>query len=191
MEKRLKEVLNREEGNYILPFFWQHGEDGGRLREMMGAVYSSGIRAVCVESRPHPDFAGPGWWRDMDIIMDEARKRNMRVWVLDDAHFPSGYCNGLVEEQSVYAKRYLDHYTIDASGPGTGTSFFLSIDEGEELIGVVAAPEKGQNGGRSSGTRGYHESSKGKRIILGHSGGLLEYYRHNKYIFRQWKKKIH
>ena len=58
MEKRLKEVLNREEGNYILPFFWQHGEDGGRLREMMGAVYSSGIRAVCVESRPHPDFAG-------------------------------------------------------------------------------------------------------------------------------------
>lgn len=44
----------------------------------------------------------------MDVIMDEARKRNMRVWVLDDAHFPSGYCNGLVEEQSVYAKRYLD-----------------------------------------------------------------------------------
>ena len=67
---------------------------------MMGAVYSSGIRAVCVESRPHPDFAGPGWWRDMDIIMDEARKRNMRVWVLDDAHFPSGYCNGLVEAVS-------------------------------------------------------------------------------------------
>ena len=26
MEKRLKEVLDREEGNYILPFFWQHGE---------------------------------------------------------------------------------------------------------------------------------------------------------------------
>ena len=144
MEKRLKEVLNREEGNYILPFFWQHGEEGGKLREMMDAVYSSGIRAVCVESRPHPDFAGPGWWRDMDVIMDEARKRNMRVWVLDDAHFPSGYCNGLVEEQSVYAKRYLDHYTIDASGPRTGTSFFLSIDDGEELIGVVAARRKGR-----------------------------------------------
>lgn len=82
MEKRLKEVLNREEGNYILPFSGSMGKTAGRLREMMGAVYSSGIRAVCVESRPHPDFAGPGWWRDMDIIMDEARKRNMRVWVL-------------------------------------------------------------------------------------------------------------
>lgn len=65
MEKRLKEVLNREEGNYILPFFWQHGEEGGKLREMMDAVYSSGIRAVCVESRPHPDLpvrAGGGIW---------------------------------------------------------------------------------------------------------------------------------
>lgn len=69
MEKRLKEVLNREEGNYILPFFWQHGEEGGKLREMMDAVYSSGIRAVCVESRPHPDFAGPGWWRDRKSVV--------------------------------------------------------------------------------------------------------------------------
>ena len=72
MEQRLKEVLQGEEENYILPFFWLHGEEGGKLKEMMEAVYSSGIRAVCVESRPHPDFAGPGWWRDMDIIMEDA-----------------------------------------------------------------------------------------------------------------------
>ena len=59
MEQGLKEVLQGEEENYILPFFWLHGEEGGKLKEMMEAVYSSGIRAVCVESRPHPDFAGP------------------------------------------------------------------------------------------------------------------------------------
>ncbi|WP_455616396.1 hypothetical protein [Eisenbergiella sp.] len=136
MEKRLQEVLRGEEGNYILPFFWQHGESEEKLREMMGAVQDSGIGAVCVESRPHPDFAGPGWWRDMDVIMDEARKRGMRVWVLDDAHFPSGYCNGRVEENSIYAKRYLDHYTVDAVGPQAGTSFLISLEEGEELLGV-------------------------------------------------------
>lgn len=147
MEQRLKEVLQGEEENYILPFFWLHGEEGGKLKEMMEAVYSSGIRAVCVESRPHPDFAGPGWWRDMDIIMEEARKRKMRVWVLDDVHFPSGYCNGLVQEGSPYAKRYLDHYTIDAAGPRYGTSFFLSLEEGEELIGVIAAKRAGREVG--------------------------------------------
>lgn len=139
MELRLKEVLNHEEENYILPFLWQHGEEEEKIREMMNIVYMSGIKAVCIESRPHPDFVGAGWWRDMDIIMEEARKKNMRVWVLDDAHFPSGYCNGCVEEGSPYAKRYLDHYTIDAMGPQTETSFFIFLEEGEELLGVVAA----------------------------------------------------
>lgn len=60
MEKRLQEVLRGEEGNYILPFFWQHGESEEKLREMMGAVQDSGIGAVCVESRPHPGFCGTG-----------------------------------------------------------------------------------------------------------------------------------
>ena len=147
MEKRLQEVLRGEEGNYILPFFWQHGESEEKLREMMGAVQDSGIGAVCVESRPHPDFVGPGWWRDMDVIMDEARKRGMRVWVLDDAHFPSGYCNGRVEDKSIYSKRYLDHYTVDAVGPQAGTSFLISLEEGEELIGVVAAKRTGPEAG--------------------------------------------
>jgi hypothetical protein len=32
MEKRLKEVLNYQGGNYILPFYWQHGEDEADLR---------------------------------------------------------------------------------------------------------------------------------------------------------------
>ena len=89
MEKRLKEVLNREEGNYILPFFWQHGEEEAVLREYMKVIDESNIKAVCVESRPHPDFCGPKWWADMDVILDEARKRGMKVWILDDSHFPT------------------------------------------------------------------------------------------------------
>lgn len=147
MEKRLQEVLRGEEGNYILPFFWQHGELEEKLREMMKAIQDCGIGAVCVESRPHPDFAGPGWWRDMDVIMEEARKRSMRVWVLDDAHFPSGFCNGRVEDNSKYSKRYLDHYSVDAAGPQTGTSFLISLEEGEELIGVAAAKRTGPKAG--------------------------------------------
>ena len=54
MEERLKEVLQGREGNYIIPFFWQHGESEETLREYMEKIHMSGIRAVCVESRPHP-----------------------------------------------------------------------------------------------------------------------------------------
>ena len=56
------------ENNYILPFLWMRGEEEAVLREEMEKIYECGIRAVCLEARPHDDFCGPGWWHDMDII---------------------------------------------------------------------------------------------------------------------------
>ena len=99
MNQTLKKVLMGQENNHMLPFFWQHGEDEATLREYMKAIYEANCRAVCVESRPHPDFAGPKWWQDMDVILDEARKRDMKVWILDDRHFPTGFANGLIPEK--------------------------------------------------------------------------------------------
>lgn len=96
MNNTVEQLLNGKEENHVLPFFWQHGEDEATLRKMMSAIHASNCGAVCVESRPHPDFCGPRWWEDMDIILDEARKRNMKVWILDDSHFPTGFANGAV-----------------------------------------------------------------------------------------------
>ena len=84
MNQKLQDLLNNNGGNYILPFFWQHGEEEPILREEMARIAECGIGAVCVEARPHPDYAGPLWWRDMDIILDEARTRGMKVWILDE-----------------------------------------------------------------------------------------------------------
>ena len=108
----IEKLLDGSGGNHILPFFWQHGEEEAVLRDYMRAICDSGCGAVCVESRPHPDFCGPKWWADMDVILDEARAREMQVWILDDAHFPTGYANGAVENappelcrQSICANR--------------------------------------------------------------------------------------
>lgn len=97
MTEKIKALLRGECENHLMPFFWQHGEDEGTLREYMGVIESGGCRAVCVESRPHPDFCGPKWWADMDVILDEARRRGMQVWILDDSHFPTGFANGAVK----------------------------------------------------------------------------------------------
>ena len=97
MNGTVRRLLEGQEENRVLPFFWQHGEDEATLREMMGAIHGAGCRAVCVESRPHPDFCGPKWWQDMDIILDEARRRGMKVWILDDSHFPTGFANGALK----------------------------------------------------------------------------------------------
>ena len=109
MSATIEELLQGKGENDIFPFFWQHGEDEGTLRRYMQVIDEANCHAVCVESRPHPDFCGPGWWRDMDIILDEAKKRDMKVWILDDSHFPTGFANGAAEQapdelrrQSVY-----------------------------------------------------------------------------------------
>ncbi len=138
MEQRLREVLEGREENCILPFFWQHGEGEELLREGMQRIRQSGIRAVCIESRPHPDYVGEGWWRDMDVILEEAGNLDMRVWVLDDAHFPSGYANGQVGKDSPYGKRLLDYYHVDVCGPMKHAGIILDLDEGEHLAAVTA-----------------------------------------------------
>ncbi|MBD5393219.1 MAG: hypothetical protein HDR71_02890 [Lachnospiraceae bacterium] len=97
MNASINNLLDGNYGNYIMPFFWQHGEEEKVLREYMGVIHDCGIGAVCVESRPHPDFCGEKWWRDMDVILEEAKKLDMKVWILDDSHFPTGYANGALE----------------------------------------------------------------------------------------------
>ena len=99
MSDKIRKLLKGENGNYILPFFWQHGEDEATLRKYMDVIHKSNIGAVCVESRPHPDYCGPKWWADMDVILDEARKGGMKVWILDDSHFPTGFANGAMDSQ--------------------------------------------------------------------------------------------
>lgn len=103
--------MQTEKERYIFPFFWLHGEEEEKLREYMKVIDEANCKAVCVESRPHPDFCGEKWWKDMDVILDEAKKRNMKVWILDDSHFPTGFANGAamkvedrLRRQNVYTK---------------------------------------------------------------------------------------
>ena len=139
MERRLYDVLHNNAENYILPFYWQHGEDESLIAEGMEKIRESNIRAVCVEARPHPDFVGPKWWKDMDVIMQKAKELGMKVWVLDDSHFPTGRCNDKITEDSPYRKFVLTHYTIDMVGPMKNASFIVNLDKNETFIGAVAA----------------------------------------------------
>lgn len=118
MLKTITECLNGKEENYIIPFLWLHGEDEETLKSYMAAIYEANIRAVCLESRPHPDFLGPKWWQDLDIILDEAKKRNMKVWILDDQHFPTGAAAGAVKTAPAELhKQYLACNMTDIFGP--------------------------------------------------------------------------
>ena len=72
--------------NGLYPFFWQHGEDHAVLSEYMDKIAESGMKGVCIEARPHPDFVGDQWWSDLDLILAKAKENEMKVWILDDSH---------------------------------------------------------------------------------------------------------
>lgn len=91
--------------NHLLPFLWVHGEDEVTYRKMVGVICDANIGAFCVEARPHDGFCGDQWWHDMDIILDEAQKRGMKVWILDDKHFPTGFAAGKVMEAPLEQRR--------------------------------------------------------------------------------------
>ena len=104
--------------NHILPFLWMCGEEEAVIREEIAKIDKCGIKAVCLESRPHPDFAGPLWWRDLDIVLDEAKKRDMKVWIPDDVRYPAGKANDLLSAKyREHAKQYLSVKTFDVAGP--------------------------------------------------------------------------
>ncbi len=126
MTNRFEDVLAGREANCILPFLWQRGEQESVIREEMARVHQAGIGAVCVEARPHPDFLGPRWWRDMDIIMEEARTRGMRVWVLDDDHFPTGHAAGKMKDAPPELQRsFLRENHFDTLGPQKHAAFLV------------------------------------------------------------------
>lgn len=118
MKTRLQQVLEGKGENYILPFFWQHGEEENILREYMRAIHDANIGAVCVEARPHPDFAGEKWWKDLAVIIEAAKRYEMKVWILDDSHFPSGQAAGKMAEASdELQKQFINYHVVDVCGP--------------------------------------------------------------------------
>ncbi len=140
--KKLQELLQGNCPSYLTPLFWLHGEEEAVLRHMIGQMNENGVGEFVVESRPHPDFLGESWWRDVDIVLDEAKKRGMKVWFFDDRKFPSGYSAGKIcQEHPEYLKIYLDERHLDSVGPQKDACVLVDawVEEGETLIGVIAA----------------------------------------------------
>jgi hypothetical protein len=117
MNNKIKNLLNNHGSNHIIPFLWIHGESEETYRRMVKAIDESNIKAFCIEARPHKEFCKDKWWKDLDVILDEAEKRKMKVWILDDKHFPTGYAGGALENGPLELKRqHICHKRIFVTG---------------------------------------------------------------------------
>ena len=117
----------------IFPFLWVKGESHECIEKEMRAIKQLGIDAVCVESRTHPDFCGETWFVDMRFILQTAKNLDMRVWLLDDAHYPTGWANGNIEKHPEDRAWHLKAEFKDVCGELNGAKVYLPQAE-EDIV---------------------------------------------------------
>ncbi len=144
MQGRLRALLEqRIVSEYITPLFWQHGESREILLEEIERMHSAGMNGFIMEARPFPEFLEEPWWNTVGFALQEAQKRNMKVFVFDDIKFPSGFAAGRIRDSHPeYLKVYLKESHIDCFGPMEGASFRLKTwcEAEEKLVRVIAVP---------------------------------------------------
>ena len=143
MAAYFEQVLGGTYDNHVLPFLWLKGEARETITEYLEQITGADIREVCLESRTHPDFCSGGWWSDLRFIIDECKRLGLKIWLLDDAHFPTGYANGVLEGEGVdpaLKKTVLKHRTIMVVGPQPSTTIKLGnlMDPTERFVGAAA-----------------------------------------------------
>jgi hypothetical protein len=136
LEKQFRE-LPMEAKRLTGPLFWLHGDESKERLEMyLEKVAESGNGCFTAESRPHKDWLGPGWFRDLDICLQAAKRLNLEMWIFDEKWWPSQMIGGKVPPE--YGSKTMVAEAIAVEGP-------KAVREpgygGKEFIGAVAGRE--------------------------------------------------
>ncbi len=126
------------------PLFWLHGDESEeRLRAYVEKVAQGGNGSFTAESRPHADWLGEGWYRDLAICLDAAKQYNLQMWIFDEKWWPSGEVGGMVPER--YASKRMTASAVEVGGPtrfedpGYGPERFIAAVAGRLAEGGIDA----------------------------------------------------
>jgi len=132
--ERLYRELPMEARRLTGPLFWLHGDETPeQLRRTLQKVLEGGNGMFVTESRPHNDWLGPGWYRDLDICVEFARENDLQMIIFDDYWWPSQMMGGRVPPQ--YGSKVIEASAEKVAGP---KQFSESGYGDEKLITVVA-----------------------------------------------------
>jgi hypothetical protein len=79
-----------------------YGLNGAVTREVferdLDMAVRLGFHAVTVQpGRGNKEaYLTPEYFQMFKVLVEEAKKRNLRVWIIDDAGYPSGFAGGLI-----------------------------------------------------------------------------------------------
>ena len=135
-ERQFRE-LPMEARRWTGPLFWLHGDDSKERLEMyVGKVAEGGNGCFTAESRPHGDWLGEGWYRDLGICLAAAKQHDLKMWLFDEKWWPSGEVGGKVPAR--YGSKKLVATTTNVTAPARLTDTGYG---GSNYIGAVAGRE--------------------------------------------------
>ncbi len=119
------------------PLYWLHGtETKAELENELNRVAEGGNGSFTAEARPHNDWLGEGWYRDLDICLAAAKKLDLQMWIFDDYWWPSQMMGGRVP--AAYGSKVLEAAAATVTGPGQHAAEGCA---GEKFIAVMAGRE--------------------------------------------------
>jgi hypothetical protein len=141
LERQFREVP-KEARRLAGPLFWLHGDESPeRLATMLEKVAESGNGCFTAESRPHKDWLGEGWYRDLKVCLDAAKRLNLEMWIFDEKWWPSQMLGGKVPPE--HGSKTMGAETATVEGPkrfaadGYGGKFFIGAVAGKEGEGGI------------------------------------------------------
>ncbi|TWU38365.1 glycosyl hydrolase [Novipirellula artificiosorum] len=135
LERQFRE-LPMEARRLTGPLFWMHGDDNEtpqRLEAYVEKVAEGGNGCFTAESRPHSDWLGPRWYKDLDVCLQKAKQLDLKMWIFDEKWWPSQSIGGTVPPR--YAAKTLVAEAVDITGPMV---FEADGYNGERYIAAVA-----------------------------------------------------
>ncbi|MBN1806705.1 MAG: hypothetical protein JW837_15765 [Sedimentisphaerales bacterium] len=133
---------------YAVTVTW--GWDGPITEEViirdLDMLHQRGFRAVTIEAgydMNNAPYLTEGWFKLVRFAVDQAKVRGMRVWIIDEGKYPSGFAGGL------FSKLRPDLCMMGlgvAKQINTGKGEFIACDLPEHTIGVLAVNrDNGEN----------------------------------------------
>src|SRR5207247_2458684 len=85
----------------VLWWFWNSAMTEDEIVRHLDEIRHAGVRAVMIW--PYYgvsiEYLSPQWFERVRFAVDQARRRDMRVWLMDEGGYPSGFVGGRISTQ--------------------------------------------------------------------------------------------
>ncbi|SFL99420.1 hypothetical protein SAMN03159341_113125 [Paenibacillus sp. 1_12] len=128
MKFEIEKFINPTGEYRMHPFWFWNGEmTEDEIRHQYNEMADKGVGGVfiCARQGITIPYLSQGWFDKVKFAVEEAKKRDMYVWLYDEYPYPSGIAGGEVTLQHPDAKQYtLEHTTKQIKG---GISFAMEL----------------------------------------------------------------